>query len=112
MMMPVRVPIACTLTSTDAMDRTAEWRHFLGECVVAASRTDHELRLTLAPEDATLLRAVDLAAREKACCAFFSFSIEIAADSRVLVIAVPAEGADVLDGMTALLPPEAVPGYL
>ena len=52
-------------------------------------RTEHELQLILKPGDATLLRAVDLATREKACCAFFSFGIEIEAESRTLVIGSP-----------------------
>jgi hypothetical protein len=104
-----KIPIACTLTSTDANDRIAEWRGFLRDCVTTATRAEHELQLILEPGDATLLRAVDLAARERACCGFFSFSIEIEADSRTLVIGVPAEATEVLDDMSGLIPAERLP---
>ncbi len=105
----MKVPIACTLTPTDAADRVGEWREFFRECVLAASLGTQELRLTLAPNDAALTRAADLSAREKQCCAFFSFSIDIEPSNRVLVISVPAEAGAVLDDMTMLLPPRSLP---
>ncbi len=104
MMGTVRIPIACTLTSTDAADRIDEWRGFIGECVSTAERTGHELRLALQSGDSPLLRAADLAAREKTCCEFFSFAIEIESDARALVITVPAEASDILDDMTRIVP--------
>ena len=104
-----RIPIACTLTSTDANDRVAEWRGFLRDCVTTVTRAENELQLILKLGDATLLRAVDLAAREQACCAFFSFGIEIEADSRTLVIGVAADATEVLDDMSRLLPAELLP---
>ena len=70
------------------------------------------MRLALKPGDTTLLRAVDLAAREKACCAFFSFGIEIEADSRTLVMGVPAEATEALDDVSRLIPAELLPQSL
>ena len=40
---------------------------------------------------------VGLAQREKACCPFFDFSLDIAADSVTLVVSVPDDGAPLLD---------------
>lgn len=65
---------------------------------VAADRTsgDH-LRIRLGPSTEDLLVAVDLAEREKACCEFFQFSIELGPDVRWLVMGVPPEAIGVLD---------------
>ena len=38
-----------------------------------------------------------LAQREKACCPFFTFTIEISADHLALVVEVPDDAIDVLD---------------
>ncbi len=105
----MRIPIACTLTAADARDRVEAWRAFLSEEVVAARRDGDVLRLALAPDDRSLLRAVDLAAREKACCGFFTFAIAIEADRRWLEVAVPPEAAGILGDFAGLLPPSLLP---
>ncbi len=61
------------------------------------------IRLRNGPDD--LVRVADLASREKACCGFFEFSIEIGADSNWLVIEVPVDAVAALDGFAALVPP-------
>jgi len=95
---PVRVPIACTLSSEDAVDRSEEWRRFLENSVEHVETvSDHQVRLRLKPSPEMLNATVDLAQREKACCAFFEFSIELQADACWLVVAVPPESAGVLD---------------
>jgi hypothetical protein len=43
--------------------------------------------------------AVHLAQREKACCPFFEFRLELEADRILLRIEVPADGADALDAL-------------
>jgi hypothetical protein len=52
----------------------------------------------------TLEAAVDLARREKACCAFFEFSIEVEADASWLSVKVPPDAADTLEDFVSLLP--------
>ena len=54
------------------------------------------LELALSP-DADLGSVVSLAQREAACCAFFSFAIEIQADRLVLVVEVPNDAVEILD---------------
>jgi hypothetical protein len=49
--------------------------------------------------------AVDLARREKACCGFFGFAIEVEAHASWLSITVPPDAADTLEGFMSLLPP-------
>jgi hypothetical protein len=93
----VKIPIACSLEAEQAEKRIGEWRTFLAESVTAAAKDGESLRLRLASSDQALLDAVDLAAREKACCGFFVFSIEVDADTRTLEVRLPDDAAAVLD---------------
>ncbi len=45
---------------------------------------------------------VDLARREKACCPFFDFSLEIGADALTLRVVAPADATAVLDELARL----------
>lgn len=98
-----KIPIACTLTTVDAHDRVEEWRSFLADHIEieTSARDANTLRLRLRPGDATLLAAADLAAREKDCCAFFTFSIAIESDGRWLHITVPPDASEILDRLAA-----------
>jgi hypothetical protein len=51
---------------------------------------------TLRPE-ADIASIAALAQREKACCPFFSFTIEISAERLSLVVEVPDDAIEVLD---------------
>lgn len=102
----MRVPIACTLSADAATDRIAEWRAALSASVADAVKTAPgrvELRLVDAP--ATAGRLVDLAQREKTCCAFFTFTMEIEAEGATLVVEVPEDAEVVLDEFVALVRP-------
>jgi hypothetical protein len=102
----VRIPIACTLTAADAEIRVDEWRSFLATATMASERlSGHQLRLQLAPSPGVLASAVDLAQREKACCAFFDFSIDVAPDQLWLCVTVPPEASSILDDFVSLLAP-------
>jgi hypothetical protein len=99
----VQVPIACTLTADATTERTEEWRAALRISVTAATRTAPgrvEFRLADGPIAAG--RLVDLARREKACCAFFSFAVEIDAQGATMVVEVPEDAVAVLDDFAAL----------
>ncbi len=87
------VPIACTLSPSDVPDRLAEWKAFARDFIVARDIGTLSIRLLLAPGDEVLVAAASLAQREKACCAFFEFSLALDADDRWLCISVP-EGAE------------------
>jgi hypothetical protein len=101
----MRVPIACTLTSESAAARLEEWRHFLAHSTGARHKPgDVALRVQLDGSAGTLEAAVDLARREKACCSFFEFAIEVEADACWLSITVPPDAADILDDFASLLP--------
>jgi hypothetical protein len=99
----VKVPIACSLSAEASEDRIREWRAFLSRSVVSADRQGNVLRLGLVLSDRVLAAAVDLAGREKACCPFFAFAIEIEPDARTLRVEVPAEAVAVLDDFAGLV---------
>jgi hypothetical protein len=101
----MRIPIACTLTSESAGARLEEWRQFLARWTGAAEHASAlALRVQLNGSPEALEGAVDLARREKACCAFFEFSIEVEADASWLSVKVPPDAADVLADFVSLLP--------
>lgn len=97
-----RVPIACALVDDDADARVAEWRQFLGTWVVEVQRNGRSARLRLQDSDATLLAAVDLVRREKACCGFFEFRVVPLPEAVWLEVDAPEEAASVLDGLVNL----------
>jgi hypothetical protein len=98
--------IACTLDATDRSARTQEWRSFLASGVDRVDRaSDRELRLRLADDSAEFIAlTVDLARREQACCAFFTFVLELDAESLWLAVSVPPDAVGVLDGFAELAP--------
>ena len=98
----VRIPIACTLSSTDAADRVAEWRTFLRGSVRRVERGPTVGRFLLADGDAVLVAAADLARREKACCGFFSFRLVPLPEGTWLEAEVPPDAARVLADFAAL----------
>ncbi|MDX6286862.1 MAG: hypothetical protein QOG53_2347 [Frankiales bacterium] len=100
------IPIECTLTPVNAVDRVDEWRTFLATNIDDVVLDDAQARLRLRPSDAVTLAAIELAAREKACCAFFTFSIDIHVDQHWLVVGVPEDAAPVLREFLSLLPKE------
>jgi hypothetical protein len=101
----MRVPIACTLTSESADVRLEEWRRFFADFTAAAERSsDVRVRVQLTNSTQAFQAAVDLARREKTCCGFFEFSIEVEADACWLSVTVPPDAAGVLADFASLLP--------
>ncbi len=101
-----RVPIACTLTAAEVDDRVGEWRELLARGVEERRLEGTVAHLRLVPGDDILVTAVDLAQREKTCCGFFSFSIEVDSSARWLRVEVPADAATILADLVALGVPE------
>jgi hypothetical protein len=92
-------PIACTLTAADRTTRGDEWRRFFVHNVEEAVRSESSVRLRLRGGDDVILGAVDLARREKDCCAFFEFRLELLPDVVWLEVGAPAEAAAILDAL-------------
>lgn len=71
------ISVACSRTPAGAQSQLGEWRD-------------------------PLAAVVALAQREKACCPFFGFAIEIAADSLALQVTVPPDAVALLDSFAQL----------
>jgi hypothetical protein len=99
-----RDPIACTLTADAAIDRLAEWESFLSTGVQGVATETNGATLTLLGGSEVLLTATDLAEREKACCSFFAFSIELDGIESRLHIEVPSEAEPILSHLLTRLP--------
>lgn len=71
------IPIVCDMT--DAPDTTeerlAEYRRLFGTDLTGRERTESGIRFRFAARAGLVDEIRDLAAREKACCAFFDFDI-------------------------------------
>ena len=101
----MQIPVACTLGAEESARRVGEWRRFFRDSITAADTVGPEvLRLRLEPSADTLLAAVDLARREKSCCRFFEFSIDVQEDGCWLVVGVPPDAAAVLADFSLLFP--------
>ncbi len=95
-----QIPIACTLSSVNRTTRGDEWRQFLDSSVVEVVRSHTSARLRLIGGEDVILTAVDLARREKACCEFFEFRLELLADVVWLEVDAPVEASTLLDALT------------
>ncbi len=102
----MKIPVACTLGAQDAGKRVEEWRRFFERSIDAADPGGPQrLRGRLDPTPETMIAAIDLALREKSCCSFFDFSIDLQLDGCWLVIAVPPDASGVLADFSLLIPP-------
>jgi hypothetical protein len=99
----VDIPIACSLTPAGAQSQLGEWRTLLAAAVTGVQRpAPTTLMLRLREDPGQLAAVVALAQREKACCPFFGFAIEIAADGLTLQVTVPPDAVSLLDGFAQL----------
>ncbi len=97
------IPIACTLDAGSLADRAGEWRSFVTSSVVALEADATTVRMVLADSPSALATAASLGQREKQCCAFFDVSLQLEAERRTLVLAVPEGAEDALAAFVTLL---------
>ena len=100
-----KIPIACTLTADETVDRVAAWREVVDLAIGPAVRSEGEgvvsVVLPLPPNPDVIGRVAALAAAEQACCGFFTFTIHLVEGSATLAVSAPSEGAPVLDALFA-----------
>jgi hypothetical protein len=100
----MNIPIACSLSSADLAGRVDEWKDFFTTTIQVVERAHSSVRLRLGRSEPAFAAAVSLAEREKECCAFFEFSLELGTDGWWLRIAVPSEARAMLDELVSLVP--------
>ena len=92
---------ACTLPTAERPLRLAELAALFAASARTVSSDQDGVRIHLVGAPGLRARVEDLAARETACCSFFSFGIEGEDDDLVLTVAVPQERRSILDGLAA-----------
>ncbi|GEM_PF-1297967 len=105
-------PIACDMTSAPdtADERMAEYGRLFAQALIGRERTTEGIRLRFRAGDGIEAWVRDLAAREKACCPFFDFSISTHGDEVYWYATVIDDdiARDILDEFYTL--PDAVGG--
>jgi hypothetical protein len=95
-----KIPIACTLSAGEQVDRGGEWARMLTRAT-ARTLTDARAELTF-PRDPALARELaDLVAREVDCCGFFTFTLTVSRDAIVLGVSAPDEAHDLVTAFIA-----------
>ena len=98
---PVSIPISCSLEPGDARSQLGEWQDVLLRVVDRSERVSpNRLELSIIP-DSEVGSVIRLAQREAACCAFFTFTVEIGAERLVLVVEVPDDAIEMLDQLVS-----------
>jgi DNA-binding transcriptional MerR regulator len=91
----MRAPVACTLDAAERSGRLDAWDELLTE-VTGRERLDGGVRLTFPPSPVLAGRLGELAAREQACCAFFTFALRLDADGLRFDVTAPEDAAGVV----------------
>ena len=100
----VSIPIACSLGETAARAQLDEWRAAFAAAIAATDRVaPAELALRLRDDLSGVTGLVRLAQRERACCPFFEFALQIEPDAVTLKVRVPADAVPVLDQFAQLM---------
>jgi MerR family copper efflux transcriptional regulator len=95
-----KIPIACTLSADERVDRRGEWSEMLGRAATRELR-DTGAHLTFAPDPGVAAELADLAAREVDCCAFFTFMLTVTHDGVGLDISAPTEAHELVKAFLA-----------
>ncbi|WP_336217007.1 hypothetical protein [Nonomuraea sp. LPB2021202275-12-8] len=76
---PASTPIVCDMADAPdtAGQRLEEYQRLLGQTLVSREKTGQGIRFRLRADPGVLEWVRDLAAREKACCAFFAFEVTV-----------------------------------
>ncbi len=101
--MSFHIPDVCTLPTAEQPLRQLEFEALCSTALRHQERVSRRhLQLALVGGEDLLDTVRDLTARESRCCSFFDFMVTPTDAGVVLDIHVPAEHADVLDGLSAL----------
>jgi hypothetical protein len=75
-------PIVCDMSTAPdtAQQRLDEYQRLFGQTLISREKTSQGIRFRLRAEPGVEAWVRDLAARERACCAFFAFEITVEGD--------------------------------
>lgn len=90
---------ACTLPTAERPLRLAEFDDLFATSVRGVRRRGDGVLMQLTGTEGLRERVRDLAARETACCSFFTFTIEGTDQDLTLGISVPPDRREILDAL-------------
>lgn len=90
---------ACTMPTAERPLRLAEFDDLFATSVRGVLRRGDGVLMQLTGTEGLLERVRDLAARETACCSFFTFTIEGTDQDLTLDISVPPDRQEILDAL-------------
>lgn len=97
------VPIACTLTPGEAVDRVGDWERLLAQRSGApVRRVDGDIgsvAVRFAPDPHVASAAAELAAAEQACCAFIDFTLRIDRSGTELTATTALDAMPIVDAI-------------
>jgi hypothetical protein len=94
---PTDLPIACTLTPGEAVERLAEWRELAGSLLERKS-TEGGARLVFRASAGPQLEK--LVAAERECCPFLEFKIQPSGATFELEVTGPQEARPTIERLT------------
>ncbi len=98
-------PVACSLNATDLALRADRWQALAERAAGAVSRTETGLRLSFRAGEGVAAELAELAALERDCCAFATWSVAEAGDQVVLDVSARGEaGVGAVQAMFDTLP--------
>jgi hypothetical protein len=102
---PQAPAVACSLSQAELASRSARWRELAGNALEQVTRTSMGQRLTFRAGQGVADELDELAALERGCCAFATWSVERTGGQLILdVTAIGPEGAEAVHAIFADLP--------
>lgn len=98
-MEPLLTTDACSMPTAERPLRLAEFDALFTTSVRSVGRRGDGVRMQLTGTEGLLERVRNLAARETACCSFFTFTIEGTDQDLTLDISVPPAHQEILDAL-------------
>ena len=92
---------ACTMPTAERPLRLAEFDDLFASAARSVTRADDGVLIHLVGPAGLRDRVRDLAARETACCSFFTFVVDGREDDLTLHVSVPPERRTILDALAA-----------
>jgi hypothetical protein len=95
------IPIACSLTASEQADRGNEFAAILGRGLLAREETARGIRLRFSRSPGLQEDLAELTSREKECCPFFDFQIQVSGQEVVLEVGAPPGARPMVDRLFA-----------
>jgi len=96
------LPPACTLGPDDGPARMRRWRRLAEQAQPTVQRTGHDLEVRFPPAPGVREELESLAAAERQCCSFVSWTVTQDAGRPVLHVTAPVESPDDVEPIAAL----------